>query len=37
MRDIDDDNLRLNYSNIFSLNKNSQLDVLEDGGSVALV
>ena len=36
MRDIDDDNLRLNYSNIFALNKNSQLDVVEDGGSVAL-
>ena len=36
MRDIYDDNLRLNYSNIFALNKNSQLDVVEDGGSVAL-
>ena len=36
MRNIDGDNLRLNYSNIFTLNKNSQLDVVESGGSVAV-
>ena len=36
MRDIDDDNLRLNYSNLYSLNKNSQLDVVENGTSAAI-
>ncbi len=36
MRDIDDDNLRLSYSNIFSINKNSQLDVIENGTSFAV-
>ena len=35
MRDIDDDDLRLSYSNLFTLNKNSQLDVLESGASIA--
>ncbi len=35
MRDIDDDDLRLSYSNLFTLNKNSQLDVLESGTSIA--
>ncbi len=34
MRDIDDDNLRLSYSNLFALNKNSQLDVVESGSSI---
>ncbi len=33
MRDIDDDNLKLSYSNLFDLNKNSQLDVIESGAS----
>ena len=36
MRDMDDDNLKLSYSNLFSLNKNSQLDVLESGTSAAV-
>jgi len=36
MRDIDDDNLRLNYSNLFTLNKNSQIDVIENGSSLAV-
>tara|TARA_B100000029_G_scaffold441355_1_gene459121 strand:- start:1856 stop:4204 length:2349 start_codon:yes stop_codon:yes gene_type:complete len=36
MRDLDEDNLRLSYSNIFTLNKNSELDVVEDGASVAV-
>ena len=35
MRDIDDDNLKLSYSNLFNLNKNSQLDVIESGTSIA--
>ena len=33
MRNIHDDDLRLNYSNLFSLNKNSQIDILESGTS----
>ena len=36
MRDIQDDMLRLNYSNLFSLNKNSQVDVIERGTSAIL-
>ncbi len=36
MRDITDENLRLNYSNLFTLNKNSQLDVLESGINAAI-
>ena len=36
MRDIDDDNLRLSYSNLFNLNKNSQMDVLENGLNATL-
>ena len=36
MRDITDDNLKLNYSNLFTLNKNSQIDVLESGTSAAI-
>ena len=33
MRNIEEDNLRLNYSNIFNLNKNSQIDVVDSGNS----
>ena len=33
MRNIKEDNLRLNYSNIFNLNKNSQIDVVDSGNS----
>ena len=36
MRNIKDDDLKLTYSNLFSLNKNSQVDVIEKGTSVAL-
>jgi len=36
MRNIQDDDLKLSYSNLFSLNKNSQGDVIEKGTSVAL-
>ena len=36
MRNIDDDDLRLSYSNLFSLNKNSQIDVIEEGTSATL-
>ena len=36
MRDIDGDGLRLSYSNLFELNKSSQLDVLESGASAAV-
>jgi len=36
MRDIDGDGLRLSYSNLFELNKSSQLDVLESGTSAAV-
>ena len=36
MRDISDDDLRLSYSNLFSLNKNSQVDVVERGTSATL-
>tara|TARA_Y100000590_G_scaffold470229_1_gene662934 strand:+ start:11518 stop:13860 length:2343 start_codon:yes stop_codon:yes gene_type:complete len=36
MRNISDDDLRLSYSNLFSLNKNSQVDVVERGVSAAL-
>ena len=34
MRNIEEDNLRLNYSNIFNLNKNSQIDVVDSGNSL---
>ncbi len=36
MRNIQDDDLKLSYSNLFSLNKNSQVDVIEKGTSLAL-
>ena len=36
MRNIQDDDLKLSYANLFSLNKNSQGDVIEKGASVAL-
>ena len=36
MRNIQDDDVKLSYSNIFSLNKNSQGDVIEKGASIAL-
>jgi len=36
MRNIQDDDLKLSYSNLFSLNKNSQVDVVEKGTSLAL-
>ena len=36
MRNIQDDDLKLSYSNLFSLNKNSQGDVIEKGTSMAL-
>ena len=36
MRNISDDNIRLSYSNLFSLNKNSQVDVIERGTSATL-
>ena len=36
MRDIEDDNLKLSYSNLFAINKNSQIDVLESGTSAAI-
>ena len=35
-RDIDDDVLRLDYSNLFTLNKNSHIDVVEKGASLAV-
>ena len=36
MRNINSDDLRLNYSNLFSLNKNSNIDVLESGASATI-
>ena len=36
MRNIQSDNLKLSYSNLYSLNKNSQPDVVESGESVTL-
>ena len=36
MRNIKDDETKLSYSNLFSLNKNSQIDVIEKGTSIAL-
>ena len=36
MRNIQDDDLKLGYSNLFSLNKNSQNDVVEKGTSLSL-
>ena len=36
MRNIKDDDTKLTYSNLFSLNKNSQIDVIEKGTSIAL-
>ena len=35
MRNLQDDGLKLSYSNIYSLNKNSQEDVIEIGESIA--
>ncbi len=34
MRNIQDDDLKLGYSNIYSLNKNTQPDVIEEGKSI---
>ena len=34
MRNIQDDNLKLSYSNAFSLNKNAEPDVIEEGESI---
>ncbi len=36
MRNIKDDETKLSYANLFSLNKNSQIDVIEKGTSIAL-
>ena len=36
MRNISDDDLKLNYKNLFSLNKNTQVDVVERGTSATL-
>ena len=36
MRNIQDDDLKLSYSNLFSLNKNTQGDVIEKGTNLAL-
>ena len=36
MRNIQDDDLKLSYSNLFSINKNSQGDVIEKGTSAAI-
>ena len=36
MRNIQNDDVKLNYSNLFSLNKNSQPDVIEEGTSAIL-
>ncbi len=36
MRDIDEDSLKLSYSNLFAINKNSQLDVVENGASATI-
>ena len=36
MRNIQDDDLKLSYSNLFTLNKNSQGDVIEKGTGAAL-
>tara|TARA_Y100000590_G_scaffold457362_1_gene609838 strand:- start:12321 stop:14669 length:2349 start_codon:yes stop_codon:yes gene_type:complete len=36
MRNIHDSGLKLSYSNLFALNKNSQLDVVESGTSAAV-
>ena len=36
MRNISDEDLRLNYSNLFEINKNSQLDVIDSGTSAAI-
>ena len=36
MRNISDEDLRLNYSNLFEINKNSQLDVIDSGTSAAM-
>ena len=35
MRNIQDDDLKLSYSNAFSLNKNADRDVIEEGESIA--
>ena len=36
MRNIQDDNLKLSYSNLYSLNKNSQPDVIEEGENITV-
>jgi len=36
MRNIQNDDVKLNYSNLFSLNKNSQPDVIEEGTSAIM-
>ena len=36
MRNISDDELRLDYSNLFSINKNSEIDVIDSGTSLAM-
>ena len=35
MRNIQDDDLKLSYSNAFLLNKNAEPDVVEEGESIA--
>ena len=35
MRNIQDDDLKLSYSNAFLLNKNAEPDVIEEGESIA--
>ena len=36
MRNIQNDDLKLSYSNLFSINKNTQVDVVERGTSATL-
>ena len=36
MRNIQDDNLKLSYANLYSLNKNSQPDVIEEGENITV-
>ena len=36
MRNLQNDGLKLNYSNLFMLNKNSQPDVIEEGTSAVM-
>ena len=35
MRNLQDDDLKLSYSNAFSLNRNAEPDVIEKGESIA--